>query len=401
MGDVEYLDTWGLSTDPASDNTAKINQRIATLPSDRAITLVLGATYHVEGPIMIDNKHIIITGGGTFKAKSNSGVLLQVRNCPSFSLRGITLDGSKYAGWGVDLKNCPGFIISGSSFKDFGNANIDNVRSIYVSSGCSNGVIRDCIITNTASRALSSGISIDSNRNPADPSQNILIENNSIIDVKPATDGDGISVLQFGRNSHIIIRNNRFIRCAKRAIKAQSRYVTSESNYMEDCGDYAVIDFQDGYGRSINDQMYCLQIQPNQFIGVSSDFVTITGAYMYCSNYRDRPDADGIYLNSVSGTAAINNLFVRDCLLSGARYPFKLAPNVKLTNAAILNNKFDRFDGSYLFAGSDTGIEFTFFKLLNNWIGPQLNFWGLSSAAVLKDHHVISNSLTKGELQQM
>ena len=188
--------------------------------------------YDISSTLLIDGKRLKLFGPGGFRAITNplTNVLL-ITNCPGVVVNGLAIDGSSLAYSGMKIENCLNSDISQCYIHDIGNSGIANVSGLYVSIGCSNSHISDNRINTVTSSGISRGVQVSSFADTSNPSENVIITHNSISNISPASDGDGIVIDLLSQTPcYCIIKDNYLKNCLKRGIKVTGSMVQVVDN---------------------------------------------------------------------------------------------------------------------------------------------------------------------------
>jgi len=383
---------WGLI--PENDNSDIINQKIANLDSNKTYKIYTDEIYCVASPIIIDNKKLIWTGKGGLKALAGNEYMVVITNCPKIEIRDLTFDGNTIASRAIDIENSKKFEFNKLSVINVGNAGVDNVSGIFVSYGCDGGIIKDCDISDILAAHNATGISIDNFRNNTKYSKYINIEHCNFENISPADDADGIKILMNGADTYPTIRDCHFNECKKRGIKIQTRQATTENNVIIN-SEYAGIDFQCGYGKSINDKIYFNKpdISSDNAIAIGGDYCEIVDAELINTS-NNQAYADGFIINNLSGTVDLNSLIIKNVRFDGFRFPFIFSGINSIDKLIIKDCKFNGFTGNYVFASPLPTINNLWFQ--NNFISSLSEFWGVFAGnsfgkAIITDNIAPSN----------
>ena len=255
--DVKLYGAKGNST---TDDKAAINRAISAMKSNGGGTLLFPTgIYRISSALRISSagKFIISAVGATLKPFGNvspnyaTGDILQLSNCYSFTVNGMTFDGNERSRGGgfpaesLRIDGASDFRITGCKFTD---AVLDDV---YVAANSSKISSRDGVIENsTFDGARRNSISVIA-------AQRLEITNNKISNVRGAAPGDGViveanSTDAEGANKDILINRNTFTNIADAGVSViankNPRRITVDSNEFINCptgvrinGDYCVV----------------------------------------------------------------------------------------------------------------------------------------------------------------
>ena len=171
-------------------------------------------------------------------------------------------------------------------------------------------------------------------------------------------DADGIKVLAQNVNTHLFVNNCYFKNCSKRAMKFQSRDCHSQNNYIYyDVATQYPIDFQRGYGSSLNDTIelvykgdYDVTASNIAYCGVSiaQGNVTIDNLKVICNincQIQQEPSLSRlIYLNKYDdvGINDLKNIKISNVVADGFNMVLYVDPEVSsIDNLVIENLKFN------------------------------------------------------------
>ncbi|MGW8424538.1 hypothetical protein ACWGJQ_03425 [Peribacillus simplex] len=344
---VLYLDSWNLTElDEQGTNANEINSRLAGLDSTISYELIVNKLYNISSQINILGKKLRLVGQGGFKAMTYGITILKVTNCPAIQFKDLLFDGGELARNGIDIENSPRYSFDNACIQNIGNTSLNNVHGLFLSHGNDEGISYRLKVKNIISSSISSGIAIDNVRDKTKFSKRLSFLKCEIINVQPSLDADGIKVLQKTYESDISIENCRFINCAKRGIKAQSKKVFSRNNYIEDSY-YAAIDFQSGEGISENDCVFITEgFSADQLIALSGNDNEVKGlrANVLSTNQQE---TSGIVVSGLAGNL-VNKIKFENIEIKGTRYPIQLYPEITIGELFITKSVFSGFSGSYV-----------------------------------------------------
>ncbi|MCM3673373.1 hypothetical protein M3699_05665 [Peribacillus simplex] len=344
---VLYVDAWGLTElDELGTNANEINRRLADLDSTICYELIVNKLYNISSQLNILGKKIRLVGQGGFKAITYGMTMIKVTNCPDILFKNILFDGGGLARNGIDIENSPRFSFDNVRIQNIGNTTLNNVHGIFISHGNDGGISYCLKVQNIISSSSSSGVAIDNVRDNTRFSKSLLFQKCEIINIQPSSDADGIKVLQISHESDITIESSRFIKCAKRGIKAQSKKVFSRNNYIEDSY-FAAIDFQSGEGVSENDRVFITEgFTADQLIALSGNDNEVRGLRANVLSINQQ-ETSGIVVSGLAGSM-VNKVKLENVEIKGTRYPIQLFPEIAIGELSISRSVFSGFSGSYV-----------------------------------------------------
>lgn len=381
---------WGLSL--TLDNTAKINAEIAKLDSTKDYILVFDKVYPILSAVVISNKKLTWVGTGGLKALPNFvGSLVDIKNCPNIIIQNLKFDGLAVAKRGIEIEDSPNFLFDNITVSNIGNALIENNVGILVSVRNNNSRILNCTVKNVIGTSVATGINVDNYKDPTSGSQYLLFDNCYIENIQPPEDSDGIKFLQNSVDVHAVVRNCRFIDCAKRGIKSQSNYVTSENNYFLNGMSLGAIDFQRGYGKSINDTAIAITTEPDRFIAISGNNVSVIGATLV-SERNTGGLVDGILINNVSGVSAMDTVVIERVKTKGMRFPIQFTTDSMSINILRIKDcEFEDFSGTYVIPTPVPTINTLIFE--GNEVRKTGTFYGAINQNTFANYYISKNRL--------
>ncbi|MFC5446812.1 right-handed parallel beta-helix repeat-containing protein [Paenibacillus aestuarii] len=184
-------------------------------------------------------KNVSIQGNGTTIKLVGSGFaaeMLGIRGS-NVNIDKLILDGNNLSKCGVNIyENLSNINITNSTIMNYtqgGSYATDLVSGVMIKTGVVNVVLSGNTVKNVRAKnapAVSRGIMMSSyNGNIA---QNVTISNNTITDIYPKDDGDGIYFDSGTVLTNSVVTGNTFERCAKRGIKIASPGVTVSNNHI-------------------------------------------------------------------------------------------------------------------------------------------------------------------------
>lgn len=364
--------SYGAKVDARADDTASIQAAIDAMERMGGGTLVLPAgTYRISKTIQIENasKFIVSATGAILKPFSSmspnddSGDLLRITSCSSFTINGLKIDGyrrgrgSGFPGLSMRMNGCSDFRINACAFI---NSTLDDLYLDGDKSGRStrDGVIQDCtfdgayrngitvvqanhieITRNSVSHVVgmhpNTGIVIEAGPDsPMYSSSDILINQNTITDIAES----GIAVAPAQAPKRITIDSNSFVNCpAGVLIRGDECVITN--NYFVDGARSA-----SGPGSSVLGQISVMNYAGTSVVISDNTISDVTGM-------------SGIYIHSTwSGVATVTGNTVQD--VSGVYCGIAIWSN----NAHILSNRLD--DIEYI----GIGVTANYAEIGMNWL---------------------------------
>lgn len=246
---------FGAKGDGTTDDTTALSSAAAT---GKPVFGVTGKTYVIKGTITFTNSvaNIKVIAGA-----NNSGLYFEGLN--SCIIDNLNFDLKGFNPWyntaAIYLTKCKNTKITNSTLMNAGDGTATYVRGLRLREGCENIVIENCTIDTivSGSGGAASGILISNNDLDAPPCYRILINNCFIRNIYPEDDADGIIIIDGTTNiwdTVLTVSNCTFEYCSKRALKFQSRHCVSSNNtFLLTKPMKTLIDWQRGYGKSIND----------------------------------------------------------------------------------------------------------------------------------------------------
>jgi hypothetical protein len=389
---------WGLSL--TSDNATIINDKISKLDSNKTYLLLLDETYPISSVVNITNKRLMLGGGGGLKAINpfSGTTMLKIRNCPNIVVQNLNFDGQTYTKWGIDIQDSEAFHFKNIKVENIGNTGINGSSGILVSLNNHRGMMINVKVKNVIGTSVATGINVDNFRDVSKGSQYLLFDNCYVENVQPAEDGDGLKILQSIMDSHSTIRNCSFINCAKRGIKAQSKYVYTKNNYVEDSW-YAGIDFQRGYGKSTNDTIVATTVAVDNMIAVSGEENHIISPTLISTAPKAETDiADGIYINNGSGSNTIETLIIEKVKMRGLRYPFSLSGITNIDLLRIDKSDITGFSASYVIPSFTQALTINTLHLHENKVEGTGSFFGFIHQSHTINEYFATNNTMPGNI---
>lgn len=222
------------------------------------------------------------------------------------------------------------------------------VTLVRVRGNCHRTTISDCWIHGCVSTTVGRGILVSGSGDPV----GVKIINNTVEDVAPATDGDGIVVQDFSGVVDVMIRGNTIRRCLKRGIKVQNSGVIVDGNRI--FTDYDSGQTQQCYS-GISVYASIVKVTNNIITGVfvtagidvGSSVAAISDAYV-CDNTilgdipNRQPSGEGISVDA--STPSITRCHFSRNTIVGTRYGVRMQNIIDQTEA--IGNHFTSLSGS-------------------------------------------------------
>lgn len=295
---------------PKLTDIADIIKNIVTT-KDNPTIYIPNETFNISS-IEINNKpNITIICEGTLKMLLNTSAIncLSFINCENLKITNINLNCNENPTRGLHLLNCNNYSIIDGLIENVGVLSSDFSSSGILIRGASNwGKIKDIKCKKIYSSVVGSGIWFDKDEIGNIP-LNTFIDNVKIEDIHPIGDSDGIKILNgVDEIVNLTITNSYFKNCRKRAMKFQARGCCSINNVMEwDERGFVPIDFQRGYGSSLNDTIR------TSWLGDGSDtqngyfraLISVSKGYVNVDNLNYEILSDVTWLKNVNQTGAI------------------------------------------------------------------------------------------------
>lgn len=321
---------FGAVGDGKADDTRAFETAVASLKDNS--TFLLRGKYLVAQIHMANIENLTITGGGTLlTGDTHDFHFVDIKNCNGLTIHNIHVNCQNKPCRAFNLYNTSNFRISSVFIENVGNDTINNsIYGIYLNN-CHFGRIEDVKIKYVHALRVACGISMEGDGTNLDTvSTHIEIDHAHIEDVAPIDDADGVKVLGRGVEANLTVSNSVFKNCRKRALKFQARKCYSVNNYIEtNYGMYAPIDFQEGYGNSVDDHIHfdLPSISGNSgysYIGIAvSHFTNVRGLRVTVAN-NDPALYSGASSSSLflvqranENDTTIGKITIKDCHVDG------------------------------------------------------------------------------------
>jgi len=342
-----YPEWWGAVGDGVVNDSIPIQSMFSGLPATYPPNVKLTRNYLTDKIAIKEINDLIICGGGKLTANESGCYFVDIYDCDRIKISKITIDGDSEASRAIDLYKSPDFIISKCRVLNIGDGSVA-VAAIYIAPECHRGKIVANHIENvvgTASRA----IEINNFRDNTTLSSDIIIANNTIKDISPVTDADGIFFSQANKYSNGLVEGNIFINCYKRAVKIQTDGVTVEGNKIYRTVAGAGYSAVSAYGNDITIE--------NNKVKVTNGWYT----YMFSAqpvtnlvirnNETENPagasgqSCDGVHLEAGVGTYF--NTKINGNSFKYFKYGVRLLADAD--NLEICDNRFDQADSHFIY----------------------------------------------------
>ncbi len=246
---VNVKTKFGAKGDGTTDDTAAFQAALASLnAAGGGILVVPTGTYRIQPSVLNIKSHIEVMGHQAVLKANAVGFSLLYLNGAHIGLSGITLEGNYQAIRGLT-------IVSGSSEVSLRNDVIqdftqptDPANTLFYEAptgirieGNGDGItinstaIRNVIAINTNGpgwpHKVARGIWI-APLSGQTTSKNITIKNSSFYEIAPKDDGDCIVIQDSTAPANLVVENNTFDRCHKRAIKIQVPGAVVRNNHI-------------------------------------------------------------------------------------------------------------------------------------------------------------------------
>ena len=307
------------------------------LNSGRSIQL--DGTYLITRNLTIKNS---IIGVGKILIGKNDVSLYC--NAEGISIIGLTFDYQQHEGKLMRLKGAHNIIIEDCSFLNVGNHTTKQSEGmILISEGSSYIYIRRCRFNHcyASTESSSAGVWVNFSK-PKDRCHHIYIDQGYFNDFQPSKDTDAIKIL--GQNEEVFayITNCEFHQCDKRALKLQARECHTQNNIIYVSRPmYCAIDFQRGYGTSINDRVIIdydgvSKINPNagllyRAICIAQGNVIVRKLHVIPQKPIDNSHQIAICFQSFDGydDGSVNNVIFNKCSFKGQSSLMTASKSVK------------------------------------------------------------------------
>lgn len=317
---------FGAIGDGVSDDTEAFENAVKAL-TDHS-TLRLRGRYLVSKLHIANIDGLTITGGGMILASDSCDFnFIKLNACDNLSVQGIKIDGRNQACRALNLYHLKGFAITDVTIENVGDDTADNSLCGMIFIDAHNGIIVNSTIKSVHAASVATGISFDGDTDEEVPT-NVLVDRVRIEDIEPIADADGIKVLGANVYANITVRNSVFVDCAKRALKFQAKGCYSQNNtiYANKCN-YASIDFQCGYGKSVDDTIHYnvteIGVDGNGYIGVGVCSQTevrglrVTVANNDASLYSGATSSGMFLVQNLQGEEEVGEITIKDCHIDG------------------------------------------------------------------------------------
>lgn len=339
--------SYGAKGDGTTDDTAAI------LAAEAAAHAIGASLWFPSGVYLADRFQTRVSLRGdrsSIRLRTPAFTLLEIV-ASNVTIENLILDGNDLStGYIIDhATNSAGVRIIGCELKNASGTG--TVALIRVRAGCDRMVIEDNWLHGAKSTTIGRGILIGSNDGTGTV-VGVKIRGNTIEDIEPAIDGDGIVVQNFTATVDVSITNNLFQRCRKRGVKVQCAGVLVEGNRIHTAYDAAMA--QQAYS-AISVYAANCRVQNNTLIGVWATAAIDLGAVSVpisdvdvCDNVilgdipNRRPSGDGISFDSL--TPSITRCHISRNTVVGVRHGVRLQNVIDQTEA--IGNHFTSLTGS-------------------------------------------------------
>jgi len=217
---VINVKNYGALGDGSTDDTAAIQ---AAITAAAGSVCYLPDGNYVCGRLYFNNNDTTLAGPGTLESSETVGMSITA-GVSNIKLKDFTLDGNSNMRVGVwILENASGCSITDVTIKDLSSSGATH-DAILFKEGCHNLNIRGCIIdgvraTDTSATRGIRGAAVSEKDSPI---HGVRIIGNHISNITPHNDAEGIVIQEWSAICDVVIANNTFENCAKRAIKLQA-----------------------------------------------------------------------------------------------------------------------------------------------------------------------------------
>lgn len=275
-------------------------------------------------------------------------------NCSTDNVKisGIVFDYQQHEGKFIRLKRASNITIENCQFLNVGNKLAKQSEGmIFISERSHHIFIRNCRFIHclASDKSSSAGIWVNFSK-PEDLCHHIYIDHCYFDDFQPAYDADAVIILGKNENVYAYVNNCVFTRCDKRALKFQARECHSKGNTIFVTRPmYCAIDFQRGYGTSVNDRIVIdydniAKINPNagllyRAICIAQGNVSVTELVVDAPNPVENIHQVAIGLQSFDDydNGSVKFVFFHRCKFSGQSSLMTSFKSVKSVSEIILN----------------------------------------------------------------
>lgn len=236
---------FGAKGDNSTNDSSAVQAAVTAVPANGTLRFSSGV-YLCSSTIAISKSNILIKGESCEIKANTTDQTVVTLNGSNITFESITINGNGKSIRGIQiLESSSNVVITKCIVKncaEFG-ASTGFAHAIHCLGGVTNLTISQCFIDNI--QAPNSGIArgiICNYISSALDSKNIIIDSNTISNVGPVADGDGVVFQNYSGDCNSVISNNSFFECAKRAIKLMSPGIAVTGNTIKNASTpYAAI----------------------------------------------------------------------------------------------------------------------------------------------------------------
>ncbi|MBR2388192.1 MAG: hypothetical protein IKB02_05430 [Clostridia bacterium] len=353
---------FGAVGDGEADDTKALEKAVATLRDNS--TLFLRGSYVVTKMHVNNVRGLTVTGGGSIIANNSCDFnFVKFNSCDNLTVHNIKIDGKNKPCRAFNICDTRTFYLTMLTVENVGNDTADASLYGIFCRNSHNGVINNSFVKYVHAKSVATGIALDGETDEEVP-KNIVIDRVRIEDISPIDDADGLKILGAETPVNLTVSNSVFVDCAKRAMKFQAKGCYSHNNviHVNKCN-YASIDFQQGYGKSIDDTIHYnvteIGIDGNGYIGVAvTSQVEVRGLCVTVANndaslYSGATSSCMFLVQNLQGEAEIADVTIKDCNIDGCSMLVRNTLSIPVKRITVDNVTIGKLYQHAIFTGGE------------------------------------------------
>jgi len=334
--------TYGATGTGATNDTHAFVSALADLDGMGGGTLVVPPGNYLVDPDAINvHSHIVVSGAGARLFASHGGNILLDLNGSGIEVDGLTIDGTQQVLHVVEIeRGSTNITVRGATVENAGQPPNNSAQVVGIrvqgdgNSMTFDGVtVQNIVATNSdGTSMIARGLLLDTGGGASTVSKHVSVVNSTFFEVAPKDDGDCIVIQNSSDvDAALVIDNNQFDRCHKRAIKLQVGGVTVTNNHINNPfhGDNAYKVRQEKFdpatGKPTFDMFSAIAAHASDIV-IQNNTVGGTGSFYM-----------GLEVDNAQGTGPIQNLTLTGTSIANGPGSETGAPSSMVRSAVGIN----------------------------------------------------------------